>query len=151
MSQKNKKFWGHWIHIWVYVRTSRMQIRKKWLNQLKNFYNKHLRILFGIFLLVNLNKLWKSLYPNGHTVRRHRDCQPRTNEHNNKQANMYPWQKGRDDIPSLLGGKRAVLNWCAWNLHLPIQLTDWLLVQAALLLIGLTKSLTKSSLNNRLL
>ncbi len=29
------------VHIWVYVRTSRMQIRKKWLNQLKNFFNKH--------------------------------------------------------------------------------------------------------------
>ncbi len=28
------------MHIWVYVRTSRMQIRKKWLNQLKNFFNK---------------------------------------------------------------------------------------------------------------
>jgi hypothetical protein len=31
-----------------------MQIRKKWLNQLKNFLT-FLRILFGIFLLVNLN------------------------------------------------------------------------------------------------
>ncbi len=42
MPNKNKKiFWGHWVHIWVYVRTSRMQIRKKWLNQMKNFFNKH--------------------------------------------------------------------------------------------------------------
>ena len=39
--KRTKKFWGHWVHIWVYVRTSRMQIRKKWLNQLKNFFNKH--------------------------------------------------------------------------------------------------------------
>ncbi len=35
------KFWGHWVHIWVFIRTSRMQIRKKCLNQLKNFFNKH--------------------------------------------------------------------------------------------------------------
>ncbi len=43
MSQKNKKIFGvnEYICIWVYVRTSRMQIRKKWLNQLKNFFNKH--------------------------------------------------------------------------------------------------------------
>ncbi len=34
------KFWGHWVHIWVDVRTSRMQISKKWINQLKNFFNK---------------------------------------------------------------------------------------------------------------
>ncbi len=39
--KRTKKFWGHWVPIWVYVRTSRMQIRKKWLNQLKNFFNKH--------------------------------------------------------------------------------------------------------------
>ncbi len=39
--KRTKKFWGHWVHIWVYVRTSRMQICKKWLNQLKNFFNKH--------------------------------------------------------------------------------------------------------------
>ncbi len=39
--KRTKKFWGHWVHIWVYVRTIIMQIRKKWLNQLKNFFNKH--------------------------------------------------------------------------------------------------------------
>jgi hypothetical protein len=39
--KRTKKFWGHWVHIWVYVRTSRMKIRKKWLNQLKNFFTKH--------------------------------------------------------------------------------------------------------------
>ncbi len=33
MPKKNKKnIWGHWVH---------MQIRKKWLNQLKNFFYKH--------------------------------------------------------------------------------------------------------------
>ncbi len=31
---------------------------------------------------------------------------------------------------------KAVLNWFEWNLH-PMQLTDWLLVEVALLLIGL--------------
>ena len=41
--KRTKNFWGHWVHIWVYVRTSRMQIRKKWLNQLKNFFNKRFR------------------------------------------------------------------------------------------------------------
>ncbi len=40
MPKKKKKIWGHRVHIWVYVRTSRMQIRKKWLNQLKNFFYK---------------------------------------------------------------------------------------------------------------
>jgi hypothetical protein len=33
---------------------SRMQIRKLWLNQLKNFFNKRFKE-FGIFLLVNPN------------------------------------------------------------------------------------------------
>ncbi len=39
--KRTKKIWGHWVHIWVYVRTNRMQIRKKWLNQLKTFFSKH--------------------------------------------------------------------------------------------------------------
>ncbi len=38
-----------------------MQIRKKWLNQLKNFFDKHLKKIFGIFLLVKPIKFWKSL------------------------------------------------------------------------------------------
>ncbi len=36
-----KIFWGHGVHIWIFFGNSRMQIRKKWLNQLKNFFNKH--------------------------------------------------------------------------------------------------------------
>ena len=36
-----KKFWGHGVHIWVFFGNSRMQIRKKWLNQLENFFYKH--------------------------------------------------------------------------------------------------------------
>jgi hypothetical protein len=35
-----KKIWGHGVHIGVFFGKSRMQIRKKWLNQLKNFFNK---------------------------------------------------------------------------------------------------------------
>jgi hypothetical protein len=38
-----KKFWGHGVHIWEFFGNSRMQIRKKWLNQLKNFFNKHFK------------------------------------------------------------------------------------------------------------
>jgi hypothetical protein len=38
-----KKFWGHWVHIWVFFGNSRMQIRKKWLNWLKNDFNKHFK------------------------------------------------------------------------------------------------------------
>jgi hypothetical protein len=29
--------------MWVFFGNSRMQIRKKWLNQLKNFFNKHFK------------------------------------------------------------------------------------------------------------
>ncbi len=35
--KESKKFWGHCVHIWVLLGTSIMQIRKKWLSQLKNF------------------------------------------------------------------------------------------------------------------
>jgi hypothetical protein len=56
--------------------------------------------------------------------------------------------KSRDDIPLLLGGKKyfkLVLN----GIYLPMRLPDWLLVEVALLLIGLTKtSLTKSGFNH---
>jgi hypothetical protein len=38
-----KNFWGHGVHIWVFFENIRMQIRKKWLNQLKNFFNKHFK------------------------------------------------------------------------------------------------------------
>jgi hypothetical protein len=36
--QKNnfKKFGGHWVQIEYVLESLRMQIRKKWLNQLKN-------------------------------------------------------------------------------------------------------------------
>jgi hypothetical protein len=39
----------------------------------------------------------------------------------------------------LLEVKKVVLNWFGWNLYLPMQLTDWLLVEVALLLIGPTQ------------
>ncbi len=42
-----------------------MQIRKKWLNQLKYFFQTFLRILFSIFLLANPIKL-KITVPNEH-------------------------------------------------------------------------------------
>jgi len=32
---------GHWVHIWIFSGSSRIQIRKKWLNQLKNFFSTH--------------------------------------------------------------------------------------------------------------
>ncbi len=35
--------WSTGVHIWVYFGNSRMQIDKKWLNQLKNFFNKHFK------------------------------------------------------------------------------------------------------------
>jgi hypothetical protein len=41
----------------------------------------------------------------------------------------------RNDIPLLLEDKKSGLN----GIYLPMQFTDWLLVEAALLLIGLTK------------
>ncbi len=37
MPKKNLKFFGIIEYIYEFVRTSRMQIRKKWFNQLKNF------------------------------------------------------------------------------------------------------------------
>jgi hypothetical protein len=46
--------------------------------------------------------------------------------------------RDRDDIPLLLEGKK----WFETGLdgiYLPMQLPDWLLVEVALLLIGLTK------------
>jgi hypothetical protein len=44
--------------------------------------------------------------------------------------------------------KSVVLNWFEWNLYLPMQLTDWQLVQVALLLIGLIQiSSTKICFN----
>jgi hypothetical protein len=47
---------------------SRMQIRKKWLNQLKNFFNKHFKEYYlASFFLVNPIRLWNSLYPIVHT------------------------------------------------------------------------------------
>ena len=36
-----KIFWSHGVHIGVFFGNSRMQIRKKWLNQLKNIFYKH--------------------------------------------------------------------------------------------------------------
>jgi hypothetical protein len=48
--------------------------------------------------------------------------------------------RGRDDIPLLLEIKKLFTTaWFEWNLP-PLQLTDWLLVEVALLLFfGLTK------------
>ncbi len=46
------------LSAYVLFGTNRMQICKKKLNQLKNFLITFLRILLGIFLLVNLIKLW---------------------------------------------------------------------------------------------
>jgi hypothetical protein len=48
------------------------------------------------------------------------------------------------------GWSKVVLKWLEWNLpYLLMQLTDWQLVEGALLLIGLTKtSLAKSDFNN---
>ncbi len=43
MLKEIKTFWGHGVHIWVFVGNTIMQIRKKWLNQLKNFLNKHFK------------------------------------------------------------------------------------------------------------
>jgi hypothetical protein len=41
-----------------------MQIRKEWLNQLKNLLNKYFKeYIFGNFLLANPIKMLKSLYP----------------------------------------------------------------------------------------
>ncbi len=31
---------GRWVHIRVFLGSSRMRIREKWLNKLKNFLNK---------------------------------------------------------------------------------------------------------------
>ncbi len=48
--KKEKKNWGHWIHLWVFLGTSRMQIHKKLLNQLKNLFNKHFKnIIWQLF------------------------------------------------------------------------------------------------------
>ncbi len=45
-----KKFWGHGVHIWVFYGNSRMQIRKIWLNQLKNFLTNILKnIIWHLF------------------------------------------------------------------------------------------------------
>ncbi len=43
LKNKNKQFWGHGVHIWVFFGNNIMQIHKKWLNQLKNFFNKHFK------------------------------------------------------------------------------------------------------------
>jgi hypothetical protein len=50
----------HGVHICLFFGNSRMQIRKKWLNQLKNFFYKHFKEYYlasFIFLLVNPMKL----------------------------------------------------------------------------------------------
>jgi hypothetical protein len=44
----------------------------------------------------------------------------------------------RNDIPLLLGGKRNFYT-CLNGIYLHMQLIDWLLVEVALLLIGLTQ------------
>ncbi len=43
---------GSWstYSIWVFFGNSRMQIRKKWLNQLKNFFSKHFKEYYLAFL-----------------------------------------------------------------------------------------------------
>ncbi len=43
VKKERKKIWGHGVHIWVFFGNSIMKIRKKWLNQLKNFFNKHFK------------------------------------------------------------------------------------------------------------
>ena len=45
MLKKKEKIFRviEWVHIWVFFGNSRIQIRKKWLNQLKNFYSKHFK------------------------------------------------------------------------------------------------------------
>ncbi len=50
------------------------------------------------------------------------------------EPSFSPGARGREDIPLLLEGKSS-LN----GIYFPMQLTDWLLVEVALLLIGLTK------------
>ncbi len=49
MLKTKKKFGGHGVHIWVFFGNSRMQIRKKWLKQLKNFFNKHFKEYYLAF------------------------------------------------------------------------------------------------------
>ena len=79
-------------------------------------------------------------------VSRHRDCQQRTKEHVYiKQANMYPWQKGRDDIPSLLVGERAVENDLNGICTSPYNSPIGYLFKLRVCSLGLPKSLTKSS------
>jgi hypothetical protein len=46
-----------------------MQIRKKCLNIVETFFEKHcIRILFSNFFLVNPIKFFKSLYPNVRSI-----------------------------------------------------------------------------------
>jgi hypothetical protein len=51
------------------------------------------------------------------------------------------WQdtemEDRDNIPILLEGKKVVLNWFQMESTSPMQITDWLHTEVALLLIGL--------------
>ncbi len=56
-AHKQKKeiriFWGHWVptvHIWVFFGNSKMQIRKKWLNQFKQkFTTRFRKIIWHLF------------------------------------------------------------------------------------------------------
>jgi hypothetical protein len=54
-----------------------------------------------------------------------------------KRDNLLTELKSRDDIPLLLEGKKSFLT-ALDGIYLPGQLTDWPLVDLALLLIGLT-------------